>query len=171
MTEAEITGLLLMRHEDDFCLPQCKTGVGGQKYTERDWAAFENGVRRPGESTKDAIIDVWVVRREPDMFINHIAYEIKCSRADLFGDRKYPSYCPYCNSFFFAVPNGLVTKEEMNSFAPQCGFIQVTSSGRRMQIVRWPVRMNRDGIEPSVYHHVLMWRVKPTKQARGIDHD
>ncbi|RJO62639.1 MAG: DNA repair protein MmcB-related protein [Dehalococcoidia bacterium] len=95
------------------------------------------------------------------MFINHIAYEIKCSRADLFGDRKYPSYWPYCNSFYFAVPNGLVTRAEMEQFAPQCGFIQVTGNGQRMQIVRQPVRMNTAGIEQSIYHHVLMWRVTP----------
>lgn len=32
--------------------------------------------------------------------------EIKCSRADLLGDQKWPQYLDYCDRFFWAVPAG-----------------------------------------------------------------
>lgn len=32
--------------------------------------------------------------------------EIKCSRADLLGDAKWPDYFDYCDRFFWAVPAG-----------------------------------------------------------------
>src|SRR3712207_2548397 len=32
--------------------------------------------------------------------------EIKCSRADLLGDHKWPDYLDYCDRFFWAVPAG-----------------------------------------------------------------
>ena len=35
-----------------------------------------------------------------------IIVEIKCSRADLFGDQKWPEYLEYCDRFFWAVPAG-----------------------------------------------------------------
>ncbi|WP_295498656.1 MmcB family DNA repair protein [Sphingorhabdus sp. EL138] len=33
-----------------------------------------------------------------------IIVEIKCSRADLLGDQKWPEYLEYCDRFFWAVP-------------------------------------------------------------------
>ena len=35
-----------------------------------------------------------------------IAVEIKCSRADLLGDRKWQDYFDYCDRYFWAVPSG-----------------------------------------------------------------
>lgn len=35
-----------------------------------------------------------------------IIVEIKCSRADLLGDQKWPEYLEYCDRFFWAVPGG-----------------------------------------------------------------
>ena len=35
-----------------------------------------------------------------------IAVEIKCSRADLLGDGKWPDYFDYCDRYFWAVPSG-----------------------------------------------------------------
>ncbi|BCW86900.1 hypothetical protein sos41_00230 [Alphaproteobacteria bacterium SO-S41] len=35
-----------------------------------------------------------------------LAVEIKVSLADLRGDRKWPGYLDYCESFFFAIPVG-----------------------------------------------------------------
>lgn len=32
--------------------------------------------------------------------------EIKCSRADLLGDMKWPDYFDYCDRYFWAVPSG-----------------------------------------------------------------
>ena len=35
-----------------------------------------------------------------------IIIEIKCARADLLGDQKWPEYLDYCDRFFWAVPVG-----------------------------------------------------------------
>jgi hypothetical protein len=35
-----------------------------------------------------------------------IIVEIKCARADLLGDQKWPEYLEYCDRFFWAVPTG-----------------------------------------------------------------
>ena len=35
-----------------------------------------------------------------------IIVEIKCSRADLLGDQKWPEYLEFCDRFFWAVPAG-----------------------------------------------------------------
>jgi len=35
-----------------------------------------------------------------------VAVEIKCSRADLMGDGKWPDYFDYCDRYFWAVPAG-----------------------------------------------------------------
>ena len=40
-------------------------------------------------------------------FSGHIVIvEIKCSRADLLGDAKWPEYFDYCDRYFWAVPSG-----------------------------------------------------------------
>lgn len=35
-----------------------------------------------------------------------VLVEIKCTRADLMGDQKWPEYLDYCDRFFWAVPPG-----------------------------------------------------------------
>jgi hypothetical protein len=46
-----------------------------------------------------------------------VIVEIKVSRADLLGDRKWPDYLDYCDRFFWAVPAGfdldLCAREEL----------------------------------------------------------
>lgn len=51
--------------------------------------------------------------------------EIKVSRADLLGDRKWPDYLDYCDRFFWAVPPGFAREPfETAAFRPQlCGLI------------------------------------------------
>lgn len=36
-----------------------------------------------------------------------IIVEIKCSRADLMGDRKWPDYLDYCDKYYWAMPPAL----------------------------------------------------------------
>jgi hypothetical protein len=38
-----------------------------------------------------------------------IIVEIKCARADLLGDQKWPEYLDFCDRFFWAVPAGFDT--------------------------------------------------------------
>ncbi len=51
--------------------------------------------------------------------------EIKCARADLFGDCKWPDYLDYCDRFFWAVPAGFALEPfEGDTFRPDlCGLI------------------------------------------------
>lgn len=40
-------------------------------------------------------------------------YEIKVSRSDFLQDAKWHLYLQYCNEFYFVVPNGLISKDEL----------------------------------------------------------
>ncbi len=49
-----------------------------------------------------------------------IIVEIKCSRADLLGDQKWPEYLGFCDRFFWAVPAGFdVNPLEGDAFLPE----------------------------------------------------
>jgi hypothetical protein len=49
-----------------------------------------------------------------------ILVEIKCSRADLLGDQKWPEYLDYCDRFFWAVPAGFdVRPLQGDAFLPE----------------------------------------------------
>jgi hypothetical protein len=48
------------------------------------------------------------------------AVEIKCSRADLLGDGKWPDYLDYCDRFYWAVPTGFdLSLFDQDVLAPQ----------------------------------------------------
>jgi hypothetical protein len=65
--------------------------------------------------------------------------EIKVSRADLLGDRKWPDYLDFCDRFFWAVPAGFaVDLLEHDDFQPGlCGLI--VADRYDAAIVREPV--------------------------------
>jgi hypothetical protein len=49
-----------------------------------------------------------------------IIVEIKCARADLLGDQKWPEYLEYCDRFFWAVPAGFDLSPLQNgAFIPE----------------------------------------------------
>ncbi|MGB5076563.1 MAG: MmcB family DNA repair protein [Sphingorhabdus sp.] len=49
-----------------------------------------------------------------------VIVEIKCARADLLGDQKWPEYLDFCDRFFWAVPAGFDTGPlERESFLPE----------------------------------------------------
>jgi hypothetical protein len=49
-----------------------------------------------------------------------IVVEIKCSRADLLADQKWPEYLDYCDRFFWAVPAGFDIKPlDGDGFLPE----------------------------------------------------
>ncbi|MEY3634529.1 MAG: hypothetical protein RLZZ61_939 [Pseudomonadota bacterium] len=49
-----------------------------------------------------------------------IIVEIKCSRADLLGDQKWPEYLEYCDRFFWAVPAGFdINPLQNGAFMPE----------------------------------------------------
>lgn len=49
-----------------------------------------------------------------------IIVEIKCARADLLGDQKWPEYLEYCDRFFWAVPAGFdLSPLQNDAFLPE----------------------------------------------------
>ena len=49
-----------------------------------------------------------------------VIVEIKCSRADLLGDQKWPEYLDFCDQFFWAVPAGFDVKPlDGDTFLPE----------------------------------------------------
>ncbi|WP_395615905.1 MmcB family DNA repair protein [Sphingorhabdus sp.] len=49
-----------------------------------------------------------------------IIVEIKCARADLLGDQKWPEYLEYCDRFFWAVPAGFdLSPLQNDTFIPE----------------------------------------------------
>ena len=49
-----------------------------------------------------------------------IIVEIKCARADLLGDQKWPEYLEYCDRFFWAVPAGFdLSPLQNDAFIPE----------------------------------------------------
>ncbi len=52
--------------------------------------------------------------------------EIKVSRADFLGDKKWRGYLPYCEKFYFACPIGLIRPEELE---PGIGLLWIHENG------------------------------------------
>lgn len=54
-----------------------------------------------------------------------VIVEIKCSRADLLGDQKWPEYLEHCDQYYWAVPAGFdISPFDQDFFMPErCGLI------------------------------------------------
>ncbi len=61
-----------------------------------------------------------------------LATEVKVSTADFLGDTKWPDYLPYCDSFFFAVPDSF----PRDLVPEQCGLIVADAYGA--EVMRTP---------------------------------
>lgn len=76
-------------------------------------------------STPARRFDMWWMKpsqRKQDT----VGVEIKVSRADFLGDKKWPEYLPYCEKFYFACPAGLIQPDEL---AKGIGLIWVHEGG------------------------------------------
>lgn len=51
-----------------------------------------------------------------------IGYEIKVTRADFLGDKKWQEYLKYCRKFYFIAPTGIIKPSEL---PPEIGLIEV----------------------------------------------
>jgi hypothetical protein len=84
ITAKMILDLLLNRHSDDICIPEC-------------YAA--------------GYIDLWVMERWKER--QYIGYEIKVDRQDFLNDNKWQNYLPYCTCFYFVAPKGVIKENEL----------------------------------------------------------
>lgn len=141
MHSEDVCRALAHRHESDVFVDQCKTGA-----TQRS---------RPGELQ---VMDAWAMAKSwahPCV----TCYEIKVTRSDFLGDKKWRGYLPYCNQMFFATPWKLVTPEELPG--EECGLIWVTETGGRC-VVKRPAKYREVEIPEDVWRYILMWRARIT---------
>ena len=62
-----------------------------------------------------------------------IGYEVKVSRSDFKGDKKWPSYTPYFNRFYFATPPGIVLPGEIPE---EIGLVELRGEGTKKHLVQ-----------------------------------
>jgi len=72
-------------------------------------------------------------------------YEVKVSRADFASDKKWRSYVPFFNRFYFATPKGIIEPEEL---PPEIGLLECVSAGS--------------------YHGESHWQLNLAKKSRDI---
>lgn len=95
VTSTDIKKALAGFHEKDFFITECKTC--STYFPDPQGLLKFDGLAIRKSYTKPCIT----------------GYEIKVSRGDFLQDNKWHLYLQYCNEFYFVVPAGLITKEEI----------------------------------------------------------
>lgn len=133
-----LLALLAERHKEDVFVPECKDGrtVGAA------------GILR---------LDAWAMVRSWSP-VRTIGYEIKVSRGDWLGDRKWERYADLVHELWVVAPAGIVHVEEL----PQSvGLLVPTSTGSRLLTKRRAVRRDIDpSAENDLLRYVLMSRAR-----------
>ena len=151
ITASDIITMLADKHYEDIFVPACKTdssyGFGGRLFQ----------------------LDAWVLRRSwvawaLDKYgvpVNKgatIGYEIKISRSDFTGDKKWRFYLDFCHRFFFVCPNGLIQPGELPR---EAGLLWTTKNGNRLRMVKdAPVRAIKYPVGPLLYA-LIVRSIKP----------
>lgn len=136
ITANDILKLLLKKHKDDICVPECKHG---QSWTREKSKRF----------------DLWAMKKSYTNPMTWI-YEVKVSRQDFLKDNKWQSYLPYCTDFYFVAPYGII---DVNEVPEQSGLLLSSKNGTRLYCKKKaPHREVK--IPDSVFKYILMSRVK-----------
>jgi len=136
ITAGTILKLLLNKHSDSICVPECKTG--------KSW---DNKAMHK--------IDLWVMKKsytQPQT----IAYEIKVSRQDFLRDDKWQEYLPYCTDFYFVAPAGIIDPTEVPG---QAGLF-LTSKNGTMLYCKKKSPHRPTAIPASLLTYIVMSRAK-----------
>lgn len=134
-TTKSILNLLLVRHGADVCVPECKGGPTWYGKHER--------------------MDLWTMARSwanPRTCV----YEIKSNRRDFIQDKKWMSYLPYCNEFYFAAPWGVLQPEEI----PEQAGLVVTSVNCSRLYTKKKAPYRDVEVPNSLYMYVMMSRAQ-----------
>lgn len=99
------------------------------------------------------IMDAWAMKKSWAHPLV-VGYEIKVSRSDFLGDRKWQKYIDYCNEFYFAAPKGLIAPNEL---PPEVGLIEATVNGKAL-ITRKKAVYRAVEVPESLYRYILMCR-------------
>jgi hypothetical protein len=98
------------------------------------------------------ILDGFAVQERQFLNPVTVGYEIKVSRSDFLRDDKWQEYLPVCTSFYFAVPHGLITPNEL----PEgIGLIYCSDTGV-LTIIK---RAKRRGLDQSRLFEVFKYLV------------
>ena len=136
----KILELLIKKHSDDLCVPECKTG--GTWYNP-NFRQF----------------DLWVMKKSWTKPWT-IGYEIKRTRSDFLNDDKWSDYLPYCSDFYFVSPPDIIQPEELPA---DVGLICTSKNISRLYAKRKAIHRDVE-ISDSIFRYILMWRVKTVKR-------
>jgi len=140
-TTKSILNLLLVRHSPDVCVPECKGGPTWYGKHER--------------------MDLWTMARS---YSNPrtCVYEIKSNRRDFIQDKKWMSYLPYCNEFYFAAPWGVLQPEEI----PEDAGLVVTSKNSCRLYTKKKAPYRNIEVPLSLFMYVMMSRAQVGYEGR-----
>lgn len=134
ITANDLLLLLAKRHFKDVFITECKSG-----------STYAANHKR---------LDAWAMKKSwvsPFTF----GYEIKVNRNDFLKDDKWPAYLKLCNYFYFVVPHGIVSLEEIPE---SCGLLICSKNGT-MLFTKKKAPFREVIIPESLYRYILMWRV------------
>ena len=138
----QLLDLLLQKHHDDICVPECKTG-----------STWINNF---------SVLDLWVMKKSWTNF-RAFGYEIKVNRGDFLRDNKWQGYLKYCTDFYFVAPPGIVQPEEL----PQDIGLLVSSTNLKRLYTRRKAVNRKVDIPVSIFIYVLMWRANIIRENQG----
>lgn len=133
ITASMIVDLLSQKHSGDVFVAECKDG--------------------PSQGCNHLRMDAWAMKRSwahPCVS----AYEVKISRTDYVGDDKWRGYLPYCNTFSFVAPPGIIKPEELPA---DTGLLTVATTGSRL-FTKKKAPFRDVQIPESVWRYILMCR-------------
>lgn len=138
VTSTDIKKALSDYHMNDFFITECKNG--STYYPPEQGLLKFDGLAVAKSYTKPYIT----------------GYEIKISRNDFLQDNKWHLYLQYCNEFYFVVPNGLITKEEIPDYIGLIYYHPETGRLRKKKKALW-----RKIEEPvGVYKYIIYSRLE-----------
>ncbi len=138
-SERSIQDMLGEKHAKDVFVRACKSGPS--------WT---------GERVR--ILDGWAMPRSwarPQC----VGYEIKLSRSDWLGDKKWPSYLELCHQLYIVCPHGLLKKSEIPD---PLGLVYACAGEGRRLITAKKAAVRDVQIPESLFRYVLMNRCQIT---------
>jgi len=136
-TASHILSALRQKHIEDVFVPECKDGSTQARSTHKK-------------------MDAWVMPRSWSK--PHITgYEIKVTRGDFLGDRKWQGYLEMCNTLYFAAAPGIIHPNELPA---EVGLMEAVGWGTGMRLItrKKAVCRTDQKIPESVFRYVLMCR-------------
>ena len=134
---SNINNALRQRHKDGIWIDEFACHVGNKYY----------------------LMDFWATEFGYDKDL--IGYEIKASRQDFMRDKKWENYLPFCHSFYFVCPIGLIHPDELPE---DVGLIYYKTEKNALRIKKQAVR-RKCQIKEKTWKYIMM---QLDKRHKGI---